>query len=147
MEINANLQFPFSSCRLRPAHEKSPACSIRATIRYRVHCLPRSGLVQLPLCCVQHKGRTYARLRFHVGPGGDIELPVQVDYAQPFAASDHEAWLAEYQANVDFFQLVALSPSEPAASRDPFDDDWLFGWELPFEEGGFIDKKEHSHAV
>lgn len=92
-------------------------------------------------------GRTYARLRFHVGPGGDIELPVQVDYAQPFAASDHEAWLAEYQANVDFFQLVALSPSEPAASRDPFDDDWLFGWELPFEEGGFIDKKEHSHAV
>ncbi len=23
-------------------------------------------------------GRSYARLRFHVGPGGDIELPVQV---------------------------------------------------------------------
>ena len=47
-------------------------------------------------------GRSYARLRFHVGPGGDIELPVQVDYARPFAASDHAAWLAEYRANVEF---------------------------------------------
>ena len=92
-------------------------------------------------------GRTYARLRFHVGPGGDIKLPVHVDYSRPFAASNHEAWLAEYQANVDFPQLVALAPPEPAAPRDPFDDDWLFGWELPFEEGGFTDRKEHNRAV
>lgn len=92
-------------------------------------------------------GRTYARLRFHVGPGGDIELPVQVDYTQPFAASDHAGWLAEYQANVDFPGIVPLAPSEPATPRDPFDDDWLFGWELPFEEGGFTDRKEYSRAV
>ena len=45
-------------------------------------------------------GQSYARLRFHVGPGADIELPVQVDYGRTFAASDHEAWTAEYEASV-----------------------------------------------
>ena len=92
-------------------------------------------------------GRTYARLRFHVGPGGDIELPVDVDYSQPFTASDHEAWLTEYQANVDFPQMIPLAPSEPAALRDPFDDDWLFGWDWPFDEVGFTDTKEYSRAI
>ena len=56
-------------------------------------------------------GRSYARLRFHVGPGGDIELPVQVDYRRPFAASDHEAWLAEYQANVEVLGSPSLGPA------------------------------------
>ena len=92
-------------------------------------------------------GRTYARLRFHVGPGGDIELPVDVDYSQPFTASDHEAWLNEYRANVDFPQMIPFAPSEPAALRDPFDDDWLFGWDRPFDEVGFTDTKEHSRAI
>jgi hypothetical protein len=92
-------------------------------------------------------GRTYARLRFHVGPGGDIELPVNVDYSQPFAASDHEAWLAEYEANVDFPQMIPLAPSEPTALRDPYDDDWLIGWDRPFDEVGFTDRKEQSHAI
>ena len=62
-------------------------------------------------------GRSYARLRFHVGPGGDIELPVQVDYTRPFTASDHEAWLAEYQANVEFWEALPLARPELAAVR------------------------------
>ncbi|MFH1268858.1 MAG: hypothetical protein ABIK89_24290 [Planctomycetota bacterium] len=45
-------------------------------------------------------GQSYARLRFHVGPGADIELPVGVDYGRTFAASDPEAWSAEYEASV-----------------------------------------------
>ena len=92
-------------------------------------------------------GRSYARLRFHVGPGGDIELPVQVDYTRPFAASDHAAWLAEYQANVEFWEALPLARPELAAVHDPFDDDWLLGWDRLCEEGGFVDKKEPSHAV
>jgi hypothetical protein len=87
-------------------------------------------------------------LRFHVGPGGDIELPVDIDYSQPFVASDHEGWLAEYQANVDFPQMIPLDPLERASSRDPYDDDWFSGWEMPFDEPGFTDKQEeHSHAI
>ena len=92
-------------------------------------------------------GRSYARLRFHVGPGGDIELPVQVDYTRPFTASDHEAWLAEYQANVEFWEVLPLARPELAAVQDPLEDDWLLGWNRLFEEGGFVDKKEPSHAV
>jgi len=45
-------------------------------------------------------GKTYARLRFNVGPGGQILIPVAVDYRLPFAAADHPAWEAEYQAHI-----------------------------------------------
>ena len=45
-------------------------------------------------------GQTYARLRFNVGPGGECVIPVEVDYTEPFAASDHDAWQHEYQQNV-----------------------------------------------
>ena len=45
-------------------------------------------------------GRSIARLRFNVGPCGDATIPIEVDYSQPFAGSDHEAWEAEYRANI-----------------------------------------------
>lgn len=45
-------------------------------------------------------GRSHAHMRFHVGPGGDTLLPVSVDFARPFASSDHESWGEEYAANV-----------------------------------------------
>jgi hypothetical protein len=45
-------------------------------------------------------GETYARLRFNVGPQGSILIPVRVDYAAPFAGSDHAAWEREYLANI-----------------------------------------------
>lgn len=45
-------------------------------------------------------GTTYARLRFHVGPGGDSELPVEIDYGNPFPAADQAAWEQEYQEMV-----------------------------------------------
>lgn len=45
-------------------------------------------------------GKTYARLRFNVGPKGELLIPVHVDYSVPFAGSDHEAWQREYERNV-----------------------------------------------
>lgn len=45
-------------------------------------------------------GETYARLRFGVGPGGELEIPVKVDFSQPFGPSDQAAWEAEYDAKV-----------------------------------------------
>ena len=44
--------------------------------------------------------QTYARLRFNVGPGGDLEIRNDVDFTLPFAASQHEAWQEEYDSNV-----------------------------------------------
>lgn len=49
---------------------------------------------------VAETGKTYARLRFNVGPGGETVLPVAVDFSRPFPASDPEAWEAEYRANI-----------------------------------------------
>jgi len=45
-------------------------------------------------------GKTYARLRFNVGPGGDLLIPVRVEYARPFPGSDHEGWEREYERNI-----------------------------------------------
>jgi hypothetical protein len=51
-------------------------------------------------------GQTHTRLRFNVGPGGDILIPAEVDFARPFAGSDHAAWAAEYDRNI---QALALT--------------------------------------
>ncbi len=64
-------------------------------------------------------GKTYARLRFNVGPGGHGEIPVEVDWSRPFTGTDHAAWLAEYEANIQpsRSQLTLLD----AACGDPWD--------------------------
>ena len=41
-------------------------------------------------------GEVYARLRFSAGPGGQVSVPVEIDYSRPFPASDRVAWEAEY---------------------------------------------------
>ncbi|MFO0812029.1 MAG: hypothetical protein U0796_02355 [Gemmatales bacterium] len=46
-------------------------------------------------------GQTYARLRFHAGPAGDILLPVEISYQQNFRGSDPSAWYDEYQRCVE----------------------------------------------
>lgn len=73
-------------------------------------------------------GRTFGRLRFNAGPGGETELDVAVDYRPAFPASDAEAWAKEYAANV-----TATKPLRRKASDDlrdlSFDDDWLEDFE------------------
>ena len=99
-------------------------------------------------------GQSYARLRFHVGPGGDVDLPVRVDYSRPFAASDHAAWRAEYLAAVQVVAPLPLfgphrseRPGSAAASLDPWDDEFS-AWDNLFEreETGFAEAKEPSHG-
>jgi hypothetical protein len=100
-------------------------------------------------------GAGYARLRFHVGPGGDVDLPICVDYSRPFAASDHAAWQEEYLANVQVAELPALATHETgllpgeAAMIDPWDDDWFLRWDRQFqgEETGFVEGEEAQHVV
>jgi hypothetical protein len=45
-------------------------------------------------------GASYARLQFGVGPGGSMEIPVELDYTADFKASDRDAWQAEYATRV-----------------------------------------------
>jgi proteasome lid subunit RPN8/RPN11 len=72
------------------------------------------------------KGKTHARLRFNVGPGGEAIIPVEVDYSLPFEGVDRNAWEAEYKANVheDPFPFGVFSRSGTSSGRrgDPFFD-------------------------
>lgn len=69
-------------------------------------------------------GRSYARLCFRTGPGGESVLPVQVDYQHSFAASNHEAWAAEYQRCVT--ALDEPLDGDPQLSREYHEFDYLF---------------------
>jgi hypothetical protein len=92
------------------------------------------------------QGQTYARLRFNVGPGGAIEMPVEVDYSRPFSGSDLDSWEQEYLSNVcpDFASQTrvtgarrmngdGLFGAELSELNDPFfvgdqTDDWQRDW-------------------
>lgn len=72
-------------------------------------------------------GETYARLRFNVGPGGSLEIPVEVDFKGRFPAADPEAWDREYCDNVEV--PLAKPPAVVDlkytwANRANFLDDW-----------------------
>ncbi len=64
----------------------------------------------------QH-GQTSCRLQLNAGPTGAIEIPVCVDYSQPFEASDHASWEAEYRAKVEASPDVWF-PKDAAVSGD-----------------------------
>ena len=49
---------------------------------------------------VARNGNTYARLRFNIGPGGETNIPVCVDYSHEFEAANFELWKQQYKANV-----------------------------------------------
>jgi hypothetical protein len=76
-------------------------------------------------------GRTYARLRFRAGPGGQVLLPVEIDFGQPFAASDWAAWDVEYLQSVteEVPERRAGKPSRPVEQPGPTNerDDSLLG--------------------
>ena len=71
-------------------------------------------------------GKSHARLRFNVGPGGQVQIPVEVDYRHPFACSDQKAWQKEYEANVQVETYAPHSQLADLASSGLDDDvaDW-----------------------
>ena len=80
-------------------------------------------------------GKSYARLRFNVGPGGSIIIPVDVDFVTPFGPSQQEAWEAEYKANINAMAWTwGLESHEPLGKdlgkpstldRVSVPDDWM----------------------
>ncbi|WP_013630399.1 MPN domain-containing protein [Rubinisphaera brasiliensis] len=88
-------------------------------------------------------GESYARLRFNSGPGGDVELPVEVDYSSHFDASDQTAWEAEYLSHVSRRPTTAGVASDESGLPVPVDEDeiehWLTGLEFTTESEGFDD--------
>jgi proteasome lid subunit RPN8/RPN11 len=93
-------------------------------------------------------GHSYARLRFNIGPGGEAELPVKVDYSRSFGPSAFEAWEAEYRVNVKIDPgFVELDRRVKSLDEDPWDrqafiDEWLEDMEaMEYSERGFVSDK------
>jgi hypothetical protein len=90
-------------------------------------------------------GESYARLRYDHGPKADFEIPVTVDYSQPFSASDQEAWGQEYERNVQNEEAVRYTIPHLASEFFPTDgleqnDDWPAGW-FDAPETGFLSEE------
>lgn len=75
-------------------------------------------------------GATYARLQWNVGPRGAMELPVTVDYARPFPASDEVAWQDEYDRCVVPLDFLTPADLELFRSHEEIEG---FGDELPLD--------------
>jgi proteasome lid subunit RPN8/RPN11 len=77
------------------------------------------------MCIVSQDGSTFARLRFGVGPGGEVKMPVCVDYDYEFDAADFELWTQQYKTNVtedEIFKQIDKSKS----ANDKKDESRLF---------------------
>jgi hypothetical protein len=91
-------------------------------------------------------GRTYARLRFGVGPMASLILPIEIDFGAAVPVMDQAAWEREYLDNVSTMvpelvkpvsrpsSIVHSVPAEPIRSTDPFFDPARFDpWECLYE--------------
>src|SRR5262245_27728132 len=82
-------------------------------------------------------GQTYARLRISAGPGGDLILPVEVDFQVAFPAADMPACEADYAKNVflEPDRLVLFSAHDGPSDRFIWPDDHGLvldgGWDRP----------------
>jgi len=82
---------------------------------------------------VAQNGSTFARLRFNAGPGGEVKIPVCVDYSYEFDAADFEIWKQQYKANVVEDHTFSLTGKSKKDSGKQKDDMEIFGGNT-FEE-------------
>ena len=105
-----------------PGNSPQPSCTDESTFQ-RVFGLCDWSIMAI----IAQDGSTYARLRFNAGPGGEIKIPVCIDYNCEFNASDLEIWQQQYLANVvedNIFTLTDKSKkSKQADEVDVFGSD------------------------
>lgn len=85
---------------------------------------------------IAQNNRAYVRLRFNVGPGGHVLIPVQVDFSDDFGPSNHELWDAEYNANIEVENLSIRSRKSCDESSEADLGDYALSYD-------FIDELEH----
>ncbi len=81
------------------------------------------------LFVVAQDNKTYAKLSFNVGPGGQVLIPTAIDYGMDFGPSDHELWDAEYAANIKAAEWLSAS----TAKNDKSTKHDLTGYALPYD--------------
>jgi proteasome lid subunit RPN8/RPN11 len=81
------------------------------------------------MCIVAQDGGTYARLRFNAGPGGEVKIPVCIDYGFEFDAADFEVWQQQYKANVTEDEIFKLTGKSKQTSDSSQQEIGVFGSE------------------
>jgi len=83
--------------------------------------------------------KAYAKLSFNVGPGGQVLIPVKVDYSCDFGPSDSEKWDAEYASNIEVEHFTScFGNSDTSVEND------LSDYGLPYD---FIDELENMEPT
>jgi proteasome lid subunit RPN8/RPN11 len=106
-----------------PGNSAAPSSTDEQTF---VRCFGRADWAVMFI--VAQGGQTYARMQFRAGPGGQLELPVEVDFEGPFPSSQQSVWEQEYLDHVrieePFRSLAAddLGTLEPELRPDPWAD-------------------------
>ncbi len=76
---------------------------------------------------VAQDGKTFARLRFNAGPGGEVNIPVCVDYSYEFDAADFDVWQQQYLANVVEDTFFSLNGKSKKSQNDQLEEADVFG--------------------
>ena len=76
---------------------------------------------------VAQNGSTFARLRFNAGPGGEVKIPVCVDYSYEFDAADFEVWQQQYLANVVEDTIFSLNGKSKKSQNPQLEEAEVFG--------------------
>ena len=121
-----------------PGNSASPSCVDEETF---VRSFGRSDWALMFI--LAQGGQTTARLRFHVGPGGDCELPVDVDFSCDFDAPNRAAWKEEYQRSVCVPPLAIerlLRDEVPDRAADVLVANEFDLWDDFFDEPWLIDE-------
>jgi len=89
---------------------------------------------------VAQNNKTYAKLSFNVGPGGQVLIPVKINYAQDFGPSNRELWDMEYATNIKAVEWTTKhSAEEKTLTRNE-----LCGYALPYD---FVDEFERMEPT
>ncbi len=99
-----------------PGNSPEPSCTDEDTFK-RVFGKCDWALMAI----VAQDNSAYARLHFNAGPGGDIKIPVYVDYNCEFDATDFKTWKQQYLENVteeEFFSTLGKSKKKSKAKQE-----------------------------
>ena len=107
-------QFARIWCHTHPGNSPTPSCTDEETFTQAF-----GNCEWAVMFILAEYGKTYARLRFNVGPGGSVQIPVEVDYHVPFSASKQEQWEEEYERNIH--PQILVQRLIPIGWEDEFD--------------------------
>lgn len=98
-----------------PGNSPQPSCTDESTFQ-RVFGSCDWSIMAI----IAQDGSTYARLRFNAGPGGEVKIPICVDYSCDFNAADFETWQQQYLSNVAEDNIFTLT-GKSKKSKQPED--------------------------